>query len=328
MGKERHMSSVDFQTSTLAPTFGRIVEGDAAQLRSIDLDELIATFKRDGAVLLRGFQADVDDFRWLTSILCHDFSTYRGGGFRWGPLDRDAIGGDATLMTVTGSGQGWPIPLHGEMYYLQQRPTMLWFYCERAPSIDGQTTLCDAEAALAAISEPTREWLRGRNIKYIRELTRDEWPLTFQTDDPAELARVCEENGMRLTIRDDGSILAEFVCPAVVRPRGRDTEALLNNIVQMYTIEWAFTSGWVGQHLPQLPRDRSPMVVRMEDGTKVPSPVFEELQAVYEKLTVNVDWRTQDILLVDNTRLMHGRRQATDPNRSILVRMGEPAFPW
>jgi len=315
-------------TTTLAPDFGRIIEGHSDALRSIDLQALTAAFKRDGAVLLRGFRAAVDDFVWLTGALCDDFSTYRGGGFRWGPLDRDSIGGDPTVMTVTGSGQGWPIPLHGEMYYLQQRPAMLWFYCQRAPAHDGQTTLCDGERALAAISERTRSWLRNSNIKYVRELTREEWPLTFATDDPEELARVCRDNGMRLVMHEDGSIATEFVCAPVVHPRGRDTEALINNIVQMYTIEWAFTSGWVKRHMPQLPRDRSPMVVRMEDGTKVPSPVFDELQAAFETLTVNVDWQESDVLMIDNTRFLHGRREATDPNRSILVRMGEPAFAW
>src|SRR4051812_6350383 len=109
----------------LASTFGAILEAQSTPLRCIDLNDLIATFKRAGAVLLRGFSAKLDDFVWLTGKLCQDFSTYRGGGFRWGPLNRDSIGGNPTLMTVTGSGQGWPIPLHGEMYYLKQRPTML-----------------------------------------------------------------------------------------------------------------------------------------------------------------------------------------------------------
>jgi Taurine catabolism dioxygenase TauD, TfdA family len=279
-------------------------------------------------VIFRGFSASVGDFTWLTEALSREFSTYRAGGFRWGPLNRDSIGGNPTLMTVTGNGQGWPIPLHGEMYYLQRRPTMLWFYCQRAPKQGGQTTLCDGEAALDALQDRTRKWLHERHIKYIRNLTRDEWPMTFQTDNLGELAEVCADNGLRLTVGKDQSIVAEFACAPVIRPRGRDRYAFINNVVQMYTTEWAFKSGWVKEHLPQLPRDHSPMVVRMDDGTKVPSVIFEELQDVSDKLTIDVNWCDGDILLIDNTRILHGRREAVDPNRNILVRMGEPAFAW
>jgi alpha-ketoglutarate-dependent taurine dioxygenase len=316
------------ESRKFAETFGTVLEGRSTPLRAIKRDDLIATFKATGVVVLRGFGAKLDDFVWLTENLCHDFSTYRGGGFRWGPLNRDAIGNNPTLMTVTGSGQGWPIPLHGEMYYMKQRPTMLWFYCEQAPEQGGQTTVCDGEAALAALSPDTRGWLRQHNIKYVRDLTREEWPVTFQTDDADELAAICALNELQLTVHDDGSIVTEFVCPPIVCPRGSDREALVNSIVQMYTTEWAFESGWIKKNMPQLPRDRSPMVVRTEDGAKIPSEIFEELKRVLESLTVNVDWETGDILLIDNTRVLHGRRQAGDSKRNILVRMGEPAFAW
>jgi alpha-ketoglutarate-dependent taurine dioxygenase len=32
------------------------------------------------------------------------------------------------------------------------------------------------------------------------------------------------------------------------------------------------------------------------------------------------------VLLVDNTRILHGRKKCLDSERNIYVRMGEPAF--
>ena len=320
--------TTSLERRSLASTFGTVLFGDGNRLGELDRELVIALLEESGAVLLRGFASDDDDFVRFTGSITRDFSTYRGGGFRWGPLDRQSVDGNSTVMTVTGSGQGWPIPLHGEMYYLKQRPTLLWFYCRRASEHGGETTLCDGEAALDALPATTRDWLRSRNIKYVRELTSDEWPVTFQTADRGELEAICAANDLRLTVDDDGSIHTEFVCAPIVRSRARLREALINNIVQMYMIEWAFTSGWVKRNMPQLPRDRSPMVVRMEDGTKVPSAVFDDLRETFERLTVDVTWHQGDVLLVDNTRLLHGRRAATDPKRDIVVRMGEPAFEW
>jgi alpha-ketoglutarate-dependent taurine dioxygenase len=322
------VSSTSPRVSPFGETFGVVVEAGSPGLRSLDPGEVASLFKEHGAVLLRGFGAGVEDFLWLSDAMSSEFSTYRGGGLRWGPLDREAVGGNETLLTVTGGNRGFPILLHGEMYYLKKHPSILWFFCERAAERGGETVLCDGEALLGRLDASTRELFTEKSVKYLRQLSRDEWVVAFQTEDVDELGRLCEENGTRLSLRPDGSAETEYVCSAISRSRGRGRDCFVNNVAEIYSIEWAFESGWISENLPDLPRRTCPLVVRMEDGSKVPSAVFDELHGLGAELSVPVSWQDGDVLMVDNTRVMHGRNQTYGSRRKVLVRLSEPAFDW
>jgi alpha-ketoglutarate-dependent taurine dioxygenase len=66
--------------------------------------------------------------------------------------------------------------------------------------------------------------------------------------------------------------------------------------------------------------------VRLEDGNELPKRVFDEIKKTAEHLTYSVAWKQDDILMVDNRRVLHGRKRCEGGKRSIYVRMGEPAF--
>jgi len=66
---------------------------------------------------------------------------------------------------------------------------------------------------------------------------------------------------------------------------------------------------------------RKSSLLRVEDGSKIPVEIMTEVKQVCEQLTVNLPWHRGDLILVDNTRVMHGRREFTDQNREIYVRM-------
>src|SRR4051812_42334795 len=112
----------------LAPRFGALVEARGERSPAeLDPSEIARLFVDSGALVLRGFQVDSPRFLELTSVYCGAFMTYQGGGIRFGPLDRQSIGGNPTLLTTTGHTQGFAMDLHGEMYYLKKRPEVLWF---------------------------------------------------------------------------------------------------------------------------------------------------------------------------------------------------------
>jgi alpha-ketoglutarate-dependent taurine dioxygenase len=66
-------------------------------------------------------------------------------------------------------------------------------------------------------------------------------------------------------------------------------------------------------------------IVRFEDGLKIPDDVIFELKDVTDKLTLPIAWQKGDILMIDNTRLLHGRKSFSDNQREIYVRMGHLA---
>jgi alpha-ketoglutarate-dependent taurine dioxygenase len=66
---------------------------------------------------------------------------------------------------------------------------------------------------------------------------------------------------------------------------------------------------------------RTSSVVRLEDGSKIPAEVVREIEAVSEACTVELPWWDGDLIMIDNTRVLHGRRAFNDQKRAILIRM-------
>ncbi len=319
------MNASDVQTpsflvSPLAPGFGALVAATALSGLP-EPAEIMALTSQYGTLLLRGFPFDFDAFVAFTDRCCSSFSKYVGGGIRFRALNRDSMGAEGTVMTTTGSTQAFPIPLHGEMYYQKIRPDVLWFFCQRAPAEHGQTTLADGRLIFEQFSAETKNILRSRRLCYIRQLAPDDWATSFMTEDVGELKRICDENELRLEMRPDRSVRIEYVAPAVYATDDH-REAFINSSILLWEFERALLSGAAVQVLGASAPDRPPLVVRWEDGSEISEPLMREVEAAAEPFTVRVNWQPGDLVLVDNRKIMHGRRKTVGNDRQILVRLG------
>jgi alpha-ketoglutarate-dependent taurine dioxygenase len=320
---------------SLGSSFGRVVEAaggagaqgaaggtvgtGAATLADLDPEEVGALFREHGALLFRGFAPERDEFVAFTEAHSRDFSTYQGGFFR----DRQPVGGKPTLLTVTGSQEGFAIPLHGEMYYTARQPALLWFFCERPASAGGETTLCDGEEICARLSERARALFAGRRVLYRRRLPDGAWQQAFQTSDLAEVERHCRQQDTRLAVdARHGGITTEYLSRAVVPGRGGRPDTFINNVVALYLGELALKRGTAAETIKSLSGSSFPITVRMEDGSPVPGAVIKEIMALNQQCAALVSWRRGDVLMVDNTRVLHGRL-AYSGQRDVYVRMAE-----
>jgi alpha-ketoglutarate-dependent taurine dioxygenase len=66
--------------------------------------------------------------------------------------------------------------------------------------------------------------------------------------------------------------------------------------------------------------------VRFADDSRLPDDVVAEIREVTDKLTLPVAWEARDLIMVDNSRLMHGRNAFNDTQREINVRMSSTTF--
>jgi alpha-ketoglutarate-dependent taurine dioxygenase len=320
------MTSAAFTLEPLHPSFGLMIQSPArAPIHALPVEEVVAHFRRSGAILFRNFAVETEDFLQFTAAYCRDFSTYQGGGFRWGSLDRRKINENDTLLTVTGSTQSFGIPLHGEMYYMSRRPTLLWFYCESPPTATGETTLCDGAELYKRLSAPAREYFLSNRLKYVRHLLDGEWQVAFQTPEMSSLRRWCVENEATLTEHDDGSVTVEYVSSAIRKGHSAGGDVFINNLLVIHSAEQAIRAG-VAAEIIDLPRNACPLVVRLEDGSEIPAALVEEIEETANEISIKHAWRKGDVLLVDNTRILHGRKKCQGSGRNIYVRMGEPSF--
>jgi alpha-ketoglutarate-dependent taurine dioxygenase len=286
-----------------------------------DHKQTMSLLYQTAAVLLRGFRFDADSFVKFSNCCCAGFSKYRGGAFRFRSLDRVSLGAEGTLLSTTGGKQGFPIPLHGEMYYQQERPDTLWLFCRRAPKACGETTVADGQKLFERLPLRSKELLRCKKLCYVRDLSADDWPTTFQTHDLEEVREICRRGNSSLSVRLDNSIEIRFTCSALLSGNnGR--EIFINNLVSVWKCEREIRAGNTNRILGTDVCKRPPLSIRLDDSTEPPEWLIADIEAASEVVTTAITWQCGDVLVLDNRRMLHGRRQAVGDDREILVRLG------
>ena len=299
-------------------------ESDDSSFADIDPQEVARALRTAGSVAIRGFDASLDDFVSISDAICADWHDYRGGGFRFGSLDRATVDTESSILTATGSTQTFPVPLHGEMYYFQERPQVLWFYCQVPPAGGGgETTVCDGAELLAALPEEVREYLRAHDLVYHRRLEGSDWRQAFMTENLDEIDRICQANNTTMSYnRESDVVTTQYRTSAIVI--GSDgTERLLSSLLPVWFGEQIADAGTAGDVLHEESGRTPPIVIRTPEGERVPEQIVYAVYAVGEALEQRVDWQPGEILAVNNTTTAHGRTESQDPDRLIYVRMGQ-----
>ena len=278
--------------------------------------------QRSGALVFRGMPPSVEGFKSFSKAYSSDFSDYKGGALRFGALARQPIGGDDTVLTVTGSGQGFPIPLHGEMYYMPEPPEVLWFYCHRPAEQGGETTVGSATAFHSRLSPATRAFFRDHRISYLRRLGDGDWQTTFMTDDPAEARAFAAAQHFQWAFDPEQRKVTVAFETSAIRPSVHgDGPAFINNIAFVQAGEDAFLSGWAAKALSH-EAGEWPFVVCTADGAPIPRAIIDDIRRAERDVTAAIPWQAGDIALVDNRTTLHGRTATEDTAREIYVRLG------
>jgi alpha-ketoglutarate-dependent taurine dioxygenase len=297
------------RTAPLSETFGTtLLATNQVNICELAQDEIRNLFKSSSLLLFRGFDVDTDNFKKFTELFSSSFVSYAGGAY-----SREIINGDQTLLSVTGGKQKWGVPLHGEMYYRKHKPSIIWFYCVTPALNDGETTVCDGAQVYKELSCSTQELLTKKRLKYIRTYPDSAWQKIYQTDDLNLVEKVCNENDITLSVGPDQSITTEYVISAIQESRYGKQKVFINNILPVVSQE---------------SKGSNVSIVRFEDNSKIPDSILDEIKTVTDKLTHLVAWEKSDILMVDNTRLLHGRKSFSDNQRDIYVRLCDAAFPF
>ena len=277
----------------------QIINQDDKSILEIDREKIISLFKEYGILLFRGFTADTGIFREFSNLFSNNFLDYAGGAF-----NRRVINDDKTILSVNDFQT--EIKLHGEMYYQKNIPLMLWFFCANPAAKNGETTVCDGRQFFAELSNSTKELFSQKQLKFTAKMNQEEWQRKYKTDDVNELKEICQKNDTHLTIYEDQSILIQYICPVVIPSRCGKYQIFINSLLP-------------GMQL-------NPDLWKFDDNSKIPDELMKELNGIAERITTNIDWQKGDILMIDNTRVMHGRRAFTDETREIYIRLCSPNF--
>ncbi|MEV5339369.1 TauD/TfdA family dioxygenase [Streptomyces sp. NPDC052676] len=267
---------------------------DFTELYQAGLDQLLADA---GHLLIRGFSPTVAQFNELVARYSSRTTLDPARTFH----------GDAAQKVDSGHD---PIGLHLENGATPFAPDLLWFHCVKAARSGSETTVCDGFRVWDALSERARDLFAAQPVTYTRTVPRQMWQRLA-----AHLAggdRQPEE----MSVADLHTLMNEGA-DATFTEEADGGLTYTYRVYAAHPTRWSTRMAWANSLLGPSFNYEAPDI-RFADGTPIPDDVAAEYAEVTEAVTEEIAWEDGDIVLIDNSRVMHGRRAITDPDRTIL----------
>lgn len=271
----------------------------AADMRSLGTEELLSELAETGVLLFRHGAETVDEFcdfvkRHSSRLSLDPARAMEGGAAQLVDAGTDAVG----LHCENGNSPFWP--------------DLTWFYCKEAPRKGSQTTVCDGAVVLEQLSPRTRDFFLQNEIRYSRNVQADKWKrlamhYTSGISHPDEvsfehLQRIIgDDPNTQITYNPaDESIGYDFTVSAI--------------LVSAISRQPAFANSILG---PSYNYEK-PRITVAASGLPIPASMMDEIIRVSDAATIPVNWDDNDFVMIDNRRVMHGRRAIIDTRRKIF----------
>ena len=271
------------------------VDPNLRVLTSIGTEELYADVAHSGAVIYRDFGDTLQDF--------NDFVSAHSSRVTFDPARKTATANTAEIDAGT-----YEMGLHRENGSLPFNPDLQWFFCLEAACVGSETTLCDGQKVLFDLSARTRKLFETRPIKYARRIPWSnikrflsvelQLPIDEITDDHLERVNG-EVPGQRYRRIDQNLIESQLTISAMA--------------TSCFSGRQAFCNSMLGPSF-----NYEPPRITWGNGDEISLDIWDEVKDVTARNTYSHFWKKGDIVVIDNTRVMHGRRRLDDTSRRIF----------
>ncbi len=285
-------------------------------LDDLGADGLTALLTERKALVFRDFGVTPDTVEAVFARLVPDRLPYVHGN-----SPRTKVGGN--LYTSTEYPQRYTISMHNELSYAHSWPTRLAFYCEKAAESGGATPVLDGELWLNSLDEEVRRAFAG-GIRYVQNLHDGlgfgkSWQDTFETDDRGAVEAFLRRSRAEWEWGPEGLRVVQLR-PATAKHPVTGAEVWFNQADQWHPAGLGDEAS--AELYDILTPDEFPQYVTFADGTPIPDAYVEQILRRGLDAAVDVDWRSGDVLLIDNVLLAHGRRPF-EGTRRVLVAMSD-----
>jgi len=293
----------------------RDADVDLAGWAGVHRDWVHERLVEHGGVLFRGFTiGGRGGFAAAVRALAGELADYTDQH-----TPRDAVG--EGLYTSTRYPPDQVIELHSEMSYSSSWPRQIWFYCQAPAASGGETPIADNRRVYTLLPNPLRERFEKRGVLYVRNFGQGiglSWQQAFQTEQRADVERFCRAEGIEVEWKPGGGLRTRRVGPAVaVHPQTGDrlwfNQAHAFHPSSLHPQVREALARTLGEH-------DFPNNARYGDGTRIADADLEEIRRVYARVAVTFPWRPDDVLMLDNMLVGHGRRPFTG-DRQVFVAM-------
>ena len=257
--------------------------------------------KSNGWVLLRGFDNNINIFSELVAHFCSKLTFDPAREY----TDKSTQKVDAGTAAIG---------LHIENGNTPFPPDLVGFYSKKSASNGSQTTICDGSAVFQALSDEMKQKF-SQTLTVSRTLPEQLWKSYAANEHPAincinevdashidEILAIVPNHRGRLN--EDGSLYYQLdISPLIASQLSNQT---------------AFANAILGPSF-----NYEPPHYQFADGSEISADLKQELEDLAEEFTLEIPWQDGDMALIDNKRVMHGRREITDQaNRELYIGMG------
>jgi alpha-ketoglutarate-dependent taurine dioxygenase len=278
------------KTDSLLTNSAKIIYNKKDQsIFQLPISETLENFKTFGVILFQGFGVDYQQMKTFAEKFSSRFVLDK---------DRPIVDLRDQYVTLVDPGMHYVSP-HAENANSPFRPDVIWFCCGVPAAQGGETLFWDGIKIWQNLSEELRQLFIAQKIKFRQKFPAADWKRFLGvgatlTDVKRTLNGI---PGLTYHINPDQSISIEYVCSAVVKTKYGNQNAFANSLIAEY----------------KNPRG----IVTFADGSPIPSTIINQTQQVINQVTEVISWQKGDLVMIDNSRFLHGRRSFTDRNRRI-----------
>jgi alpha-ketoglutarate-dependent taurine dioxygenase len=213
--------------------------------------------------------------------------------------------------------------LHNEQSYNCLFPLRIFFYCEHAAPVGGETPIADTRKIFAWLNPQIRDRLIEKNYMYVRNYGDGcglPWQTVFQTDNTLEVESYCRLNHVNFQWKDNLRLKTSQV-RRVAGKHPRSGEMAWFNHLTFFHISTLLPEIRDAM-VAQFDEDDLPNNTYYGDGSRIESSVMDELGEAYLGEKLSFPWQQSDVLMLDNMLSSHGREPYSGP-RKVLVGMAD-----
>jgi alpha-ketoglutarate-dependent taurine dioxygenase len=278
------------ENSLLSNSSAKLIYNNTSEsILQLPVAETLGYFKSCGVLLFRGFGVDYELMKTFAENFSSKFVLDK---------DRPIVDPRNKYVTLVDPGMHYVSP-HCENANSPFRPDVIWFCCGVPAAQGGETLFWDGVKVWQELSVELKQLFTAQKIKFHQKFPAADWKRFLGIG--ATLADVQRTlngiPGLSYKINEDQSISIEYICSAVVKTKYGNQDAFANSLIAEY----------------KNPRG----VVTFADGSPISSTAINQIQQVMNNLTEVINWQTGDLVMIDNSRFLHGRRSFTDRNRKI-----------
>ncbi len=271
-----------------------------------------------GAVLFRGFEIEcLGEFQKFVAVSSGELLEYYE---RSSP--RRKITGK--IYTSTEYPATRPIFLHNENSYQHQFPSKIYFFCQSPPQAGGETPIADCRSVYKSIDPAIREKFINKGVMYVRNFYKGlnpSWQTVFQTQEKLVVEAYCHNANIAVEWKADDSLRISQIRPAVIDHPQTSEKVWFNHAVFFHASSVEVSARTqLGQILNE---EDLPSNTFYGDGSIIEPSVVSRIRSIYLQNKVSFTWEKNDILMLDNISVAHGREPFVG-RREIMVAMTEP----